>query len=255
MAEKRKHPSRDRFRKVAQILTNLDSPEPSRRERAIGECRDRAPQVEPILVALLRGLNDEDEHVRWHAVNGLLCAFPSAENTLSRLLKSIESNEPKVRLAAIDRIITILPNILAALSGMKPDESSTTGKQSDPVMEDLMEHAGRWVAWSRDRQKLLAVADSFQDAMAQALAAGEHDPYVKKAPGVSLEPDRQPFAIVEGESADILDDVRKVFPDPGAWLDAPNDSLGGKKPRDLIHTEREREVRYLLRGIEDGITT
>ena len=36
---------------------------------------------------------------------------------------------------------------------------------------------------------------------------------------------------------------------------APNNLLGGEKPRDLIRTEREQEVRYLLRGIQDGITT
>src|SRR5205085_5607469 len=102
---------------------------------------------------------------------------------------------------------------------------------------------------------ILAVADSFADAMTRALAAGELDPYVKKAPGVSLAASRRPFAILEDESPNIIDDVRKVFPDPEAWLDAPNDSLGGEKPRDLISTEREREVRYLIRGIEDGITT
>jgi len=78
---------------------------------------------------------------------------------------------------------------------------------------------------------------------------------VKKAPGVSPKAARKPFAILEVESPNILDDVRKVFPDSKAWLDAPNDSLGGEKPRDLIGTEREWEVRQLLRGIEDGITT
>jgi hypothetical protein len=137
---------------------------------------------------------------------------------------------------------------------MRPSRAAT-GKHPDPVPEDIMEHAGRWVAWTRDRQRILAVADSFQDAMAQALAAGEPDPYVKKAPGVSLGANRKPFALLEGESPDVMDEVRKVLPDPEAWLDSPNDSLGGEKPRDLIRTEREREVRYLLRGIEDGITT
>jgi Protein of unknown function (DUF2384) len=255
MTEKRKRPSRDRLSSMPQILSDLDSPEPSRRERAIGECWGLVPHVGAILAALLRGLNDDDELVRLQAVKGLLRAFPSQESSLSHLLSNIESNEPKVRLAAMERIIILLPNILAVLSGMKPDESSTPGKHPDSVMEDLMEHAGRWVAWTRDRQRILAVADSFADAMTQALAAGEQDPYVKKAPGVSLETGRKPFAILEDESPNIIDDVRKVLSDPEAWLDAPNDSLGGEKPRDLINTEREREVRYLLRGIEDGITT
>lgn len=118
-----------------------------------------------------------------------------------------------------------------------------------------MEHAGRWIAWTQDRQRIVAVADSFSDAMAQALAQGESNPYVKKAPGVSPKVASKPFAIREDESPNIIDDVRKVFPDADAWLNAPNDLLGGEKPCDLIRTEREREVRYLLRGLEDGITT
>lgn len=251
MTEKRRRPSRDHLRPVAQIFTDLDSPEPSRRQRAISECWNLAPHVGAILAALLRGLNDDDELVRLQAAKGLLRAFPSARTMLSRLVNNIESNEPKVRLAAIERIITILPNVLAALAGVRPDDSSTPGKQPEPVREDLMEHAGRWVAWTRDRQRILAVADSFADAMAQALVAGEHDPYVKKAPGIALEAGRKPFALLDGESPNIIDDIRKLFPDPQAWLDAPNDSLGGAKPRDLISTDREREVRYLLRGLEE----
>jgi hypothetical protein len=118
-----------------------------------------------------------------------------------------------------------------------------------------MEHTGRWVAWTRDRQLVLAVADSFADVMQQALASGEPDPYVKKAPGVSPEAARKPFALLEDESANIIDDAAKLFPVPEAWLDAPNIALGGERPRDLIRTAREPEVRYLLRGIQDGIPT
>jgi hypothetical protein len=46
-----------------------------------------------------------------------------------------------------------------------------------------------------------------------------------------------------------------VIPNAEAWLDSPNISLGGEKPRELIGTDMEPEVRYLLRGIKDGITT
>ena len=94
---------------------------------------------------------------------------------------------------------------------MKPDELPSSGKHpDDSVMEDLMEHAGRWVAWTRDRQRILAVADSFADAMTQALAAGEQDPYVNKAPGVSLDAGRKPFVILEDDSPNIIDDVRRL---------------------------------------------
>ena len=74
-------------------------------------------------------------------------------------------------------------------------------------------------------------------------------------PGIAPEAARKPFSILEDESPNIMDDISMVFPDPEAWLETPNSSLGGAKPRDLISTEREREVRFLLRGIIDGITT
>ncbi len=251
MTEKHKRPARDLLRSAAQILPNLGSTEPSRGEEAIGEFWEFLPHIERILSALLRGLNSGNEDVREQAAKGLLLAFPSTDAGFSRLLGDIvESGEPKVRLAAIERVIIILANDLAALSGMKPND-----KPPNPVMEGLMEHPGQWIAWSRDRQRMLAVADSFTDVMAQALEAGESDPYVKKAPGVSPQTTRKPFAILEDESPNIIDDIRKVFPAPEAWLDAPNAALGGEKPGDLIGTDREWEVRYLLRGIEDGITT
>ncbi len=250
MTVKRMHPPDE------QILAHQASPEPSRLGQATGDFWHYIPHIEPTLVALLRGLNSPDDpEERVRAVQGLLFAFPSVDRALARALAEIESNELKVRLAAIGRTIIILANALAAFSGIQPDESSTTGKQPDPVMEDLMVHAGRWVAWTRDRQRVVAVADSFSDVVKEALAAGEPDPYVKKAPGALRKTARKSFALLEDESSNILDDIRKVFPDPDAWLDAPNDLLGGEKPRDLISTEREQEVRYLLRGIEDGITT
>jgi hypothetical protein len=223
--------------------------------RAIGECGDLAPYVGAVLAALLRGLNDPDELVRLKAFQGVPRAFPGAEERLSELLSPVESEDPEVRLAAISRLVTILPQVLADLSGMTPNGSSAALNQPVPVTEDLMEHAGRWVAWTRDRRRVVAVADSFADVLDQAIRSGEPDPYVKKLPGVSPGGARKPVATLEDESSNIMDDVSKVVPDAEIWLDSPNSSLGGQRPRDLIGTEMEREVRYLLRGIRDGITT
>jgi hypothetical protein len=255
MAEMPKRTSRDRPRSFKQILADLNSPEPSRRGRAIDDCSEFAPHAVVVLAALLRGFNDPDEDVRMKACRGLLHAFPGPERALSRLLTDSEDAGPEVRLAVTRRVLIILANDLAALSGVKLDEAPPTDEQAEPVKEDGMEHAGRWVAWTRDRQRILAVGDSFADVMQQAAASGEPDPYVKKAPGVAPEAARAPVAILQDESQDILEDVSQVFPDPNAWLDAPNNSLGGARPRDLIGTERERELRDLLRGIRDGITT
>lgn len=95
-----------------------------------------------------------------------------------------------------------IAQVLADLDSSEP--SGPNSKQPDPVREDLMEYAGRWVAWTRDRQRVLAVADSFADVMKQALASGEPDPYVKKAPGVSAKTARKPFVILEDESSNII---------------------------------------------------
>ncbi|MBV9123503.1 MAG: DUF2384 domain-containing protein [Planctomycetes bacterium] len=221
----------------------------------MGECWDFAPHAGAILTSLLHGLTDPEKLIRLSAIKGLMHAFPIAETPLSHLLDDILSDEPKVRLAAIEQIIKILPNILVSSSGLGADSLAPPGKQPGPVTEDFMDYAGRWVAWTRDRQRVLAVADSFTDVLKQAQAAGEPDPYIKKAPGVSPAAVPKALALLEGESPNILDDIHELFPDPEAWLDAPNSWLGGDKPRDLIGTEREWEVRYLLRGIQNGITT
>ena len=78
--------------------------------------------------------------------------------------------------------------------------------------------------------------------MSQAIRSGESDPYVKKIPGVSPADARKPFVILDDESSNIVDDVSKVVPDAELWLDSPNNSLGGERPRDLIGTEMEPEV-------------
>ena len=78
---------------------------------------------------------------------------------------------------------------------------------------------------------------------------------MKKAPGIAPETKRKPFTLLEDESSNIIDDVNKIFSTPEDWLDAPNDLLGGEKPADLLGTDREVELRYILRGIQDGIIT
>jgi hypothetical protein len=255
MPEKPKSTTQDHLRAMAQVVEDLNSLEPSKRQRVIDECGGLAPFVGAVLVALLRGLNDPDEVVRLKAFQGLPRVFPGAAEMLTNLLSPVESEDPKVRLAAITQVIIILPQVLAAFSGMTPDGSSAAVNQPVPVTEDLMQYAGRWVAWTRDRRRILAVANSFADVVKQANRSGESDPYVKKVPGVSPEGIRKPFVILDDESTNIVEDVGKLIPDAEEWLDSPNSLLGGERPRDLIGTEMEPEVRYLLRGIRDGITT
>ena len=49
--------------------------------------------------------------------------------------------------------------------------------------------------------------------------------------------------------------VEALVKEPRRWMDAPNDQLGGEKPRDLIGTNREQRLRDLLRAIRYGIPT
>ncbi len=58
-----------------------------------------------------------------------------------------------------------------------------------------------------------------------------------------------------GEKQDIRKEIEALVKEPRRWMDAPNDQLGGEKPRDLIGTNREQRLRDLLRAIRYGIPT
>jgi uncharacterized protein (DUF2384 family) len=58
-----------------------------------------------------------------------------------------------------------------------------------------------------------------------------------------------------GEKKDIRKEIEALVDEPERWLDAPNDQLGGERPRDLINSDREQVLRDLLRAIRYGIPT
>jgi Protein of unknown function (DUF2384) len=49
--------------------------------------------------------------------------------------------------------------------------------------------------------------------------------------------------------------ISEVVDKPDKWLDTPNDQLGGKKPSELIGTNREGAIRDLARAIKIGMPT
>ncbi len=55
--------------------------------------------------------------------------------------------------------------------------------------------------------------------------------------------------------SDLKGLISEVVDKPDQWLDAPNDQLGGNKPRDLIGTDREGVLRELARAIKIGMPT
>ena len=159
-------PTTRHLRRVEQVLKSLDSEKPSNRLLAIEKCGRLTPNVGSVLAALLRLLNDPDELLRLKAIEALTQAFPEAEEKLTEVLSPLESDDPKVRLAATSQVIIILAQRLAALSGVGPFEPPPRIDPHQRVKEDVMtKHAGRWVAWTNDRQRFLAVADSFTDVM------------------------------------------------------------------------------------------
>ncbi len=60
--------------------------------------------------------------------------------------------------------------------------------------------------------------------------------------------ERDPDEHVELESL-----IAEVVADPDRWMDTPNDQLGGEKPRGLIGTDREEQLRDLARAIKIGM--
>jgi len=120
--------------------------------------------------------------------------------------------------------------------------------------DKAVSRAGHWVAWDREQKNVLAATDTYAEAMRKAAEAGEMEPVIQKAPGNRAAAPR-PYALLEDESSDVVDDARAIFADADGWLDTPNVLLGGCKPRELLGTDQEPHVRDLLRGIRYGITT
>lgn len=112
---------------------------------------------------------------------------------------------------------------------------------------------GRWVAWDRRKQEIIAIADDYRTLMEQVTNGDDPNIIVGVAPGIHPEAASRPFVLLENESPDIIDDIRLLIDDdPAWWLDRPHVLLNLRKPRDLIRTEDEKQVRYLLRGIRSG---
>jgi uncharacterized protein (DUF2384 family) len=55
------------------------------------------------------------------------------------------------------------------------------------------------------------------------------------------------------ERSDLEALIAEVVAEPDQWMDTPNDQLGGNKPRDLIGTPHEGQLRDLARSIKIGM--
>jgi hypothetical protein len=117
------------------------------------------------------------------------------------------------------------------------------------------QYSGRWIAWNPDGETIAAVADTYGELMKIVADKELIDPAIEKAPGIHPALASRPFELMQGESADILQEIRQTIPDPDQWLDTPNARLWCQKPRELIGTSQEPYLRSMLRGIGSGITS
>lgn len=98
------------------------------------------------------------------------------------------------------------------------------------------EYRGKWIAWDDNMERILAADDTYSGLMERIERMGLVDPHVERAPGTHPALADAPLALLEGESLDILKDLRETIPNADEWLDTPNTRLWCKKPRDLIGT-------------------
>jgi Protein of unknown function (DUF2384) len=125
----------------------------------------------------------------------------------------------------------------------------------DPVAEAMREHPGRWLAWKRKRtgRAVLAIADDYAGLMKQVADPADPGLVVEVAPGLHPLAATRRFELLDDESPNVLDDVKKYWGDAAEqWLDSSNAWFDGRKPRDLIGTEDEEGIRYLIRAIKTG---
>jgi hypothetical protein len=121
------------------------------------------------------------------------------------------------------------------------------------VKSELDQYKGRWIAWDENMEHVIASADSYLELVDHIERMNLGNPHMLTAPGDHPAFANKPFELQEGESPDILHDIRITIPNPDQWLDAPNPHLGLQKPRDLIGTDQEPLIRNILRSIWNGI--
>ncbi len=146
-----------------------------------------------------------------------------------------------------------------------PGPANARSDETEPIKEDALpepievslppEYWGKWIAWDDNWEQILAADDTYPGLMQRVERMGLVDPYIERAPGSPSGLAEAPLALLEGESSDILKDLQETIPNADEWLDTPNTRLWYKKPRDLIGTPQERQLRYLLRGIWSGVTS
>ncbi len=61
------------------------------------------------------------------------------------------------------------------------------------------------------------------------------------------------YDLFSDEEVDLKKEIGKIVKDPDRWMKTPHDLLGGQKPLDLIGTDKEQQLRDLIRSIKHGM--
>jgi len=133
----------------------------------------------------------------------------------------------------------------------KNGKKATSPSNGKPAINPA-DYPGQWLAWDSARRNVIAVNADLKALLKEVEKLGESDPWVESAPGFQpgfLEEMSKPK---EGESENIIDDIKSTIPDAEEWLDTPNIFFWGEKPRDLIGTQGEFHLRQMLRELWSG---
>jgi Protein of unknown function (DUF2384) len=58
---------------------------------------------------------------------------------------------------------------------------------------------------------------------------------------------------VDEETSDLRNEAAKIVTNPDLWLHTPNDQLSGESPIDVIGTDKEFQLRALIRSVKHGV--
>lgn len=243
---------------VLALLANQDEAVSFKAFQCLGEM---APEV----LEQSARLSSSEREDRLAGIREIATLVPAVRNALAnrrpgwrvvkRLLDEASTPKPPASLArgSVTEDTMSKPTEVANPDATPKPAPSTPWEVGFPSEVPL---AGRWVAWDQRRRQIIAVADTYPELMKQVPNPDDPDVVVRTAPGIHPVAAARPFTLLSDESPDVLEDVKNVIGDEHErWLETPHWWFEGRRPRDVVGTEEEKQLRYLLRQIRYGIPT
>ena len=127
-------------------------------------------------------------------------------------------------------------------------------KNEDPVEQAMRENPGSWISWDRVKRKVFGIVLTWAEVRKHVPDPDDPNVEIDVAPGIHPLVAARRFELLNDESPNIIEDVEKLHGNADQWLDSPNRWFHGRTPRELLGTEEEIYVRYVLRAIRNGVT-